>query len=346
MSEKIVFFEARDWEKERFIRLIEKKIFSDFPDVEIEFTPLPLREETVSRFAETSIAVIYLNSLVTEEVISQLPNLKYLVTRTTGLDHIDLLCCRKRGVQVSNVPYYASVTVAEHTFALIFALARRMRSNLEKIQRFDFTREGLLGMDLYGKTLGVIGTGNIGSHVCRIGYGIGMKVIAYDINHSPELMEKYEINYVPLETLMSEADIIVVMVPYYRKTHHLINMDNIKFVKEKAMLINTARGPIVDTLAIIWALENGKLQGGVALDVFEGERALLDLSYLKEELPPGVAQRALLTLHLLKFPNVIFTPHIAYFTEEAMERLFDWIVEDLKHYLRYRSSKIHFESYF
>uniref|UniRef100_A0A832LVJ7 Hydroxyacid dehydrogenase n=1 Tax=Caldimicrobium thiodismutans TaxID=1653476 RepID=A0A832LVJ7_9BACT len=346
MSEKIVFFEAKDWEREKFVRGMERKILTDFDDVEVEFIPMPLREDTASAFSETTVAVIYLNSIITDKVINHLPKLKYLITRTTGIDHIDVLSCHKRGIQVSNVPYYASVTVAEHVFALIFALARRMRLNFEKMQRFDFSREGLLGFDLYGKTLGVIGTGNIGSHLCRIGYGIGMKVIAYDINPSQELIERYGVSYVSLETLLSEADVITVMVPYYPKTHHLINFENIKLVKPKAMLINAARGPVVDTLALIWALENGRLQGGVALDVFEGERALLDLSYLKESLPQEVAQRALLTLHLLKFPHVIFTPHIAYYTEEAMDRLIDWIIADLKHYLQYKSSKVHFESYF
>ncbi|MCX7612792.1 MAG: NAD(P)-binding domain-containing protein [Caldimicrobium sp.] len=346
MPEKIVFFESKDWEKERFIREIERKLLLEFPDLQVDFVSFPLREDHASLCKDVSLAVIYLNSLVTEKVIETLPNLKYILTRTTGIDQVDIAACKKRGIQVANTPYYASVSVAEHTFALIFALARRLRTNFEKIQRLDFSREGLLGADLYGKVLGVIGTGNIGSHLCRLGHGIGMKVIAYDVSPSKELIEKYEVQYVPLEMLLRESDVITVMVPYYGKTHHMINMDNIKSVKPKAMLINAARGPVVDTQALIWALENGRLQGGVALDVFEGERALLDLSYLKETLPPEIAQRALLTLHLLKFPQVIFTPHIAYFTEEAINRLVEWIVEDLQHYLRYRTSKVHFESYF
>lgn len=346
MGDKITFFEARDWEKEKFIKEIEKKLLVDFPDLQVEFVPLPLKEDNASLYRDTSIAVIYLNSSITEKVVEALPNLKYVLTRTTGIDHIDITACKKRGIQVSNAPYYASISVAEHTFALIFFLARKMRTNFEKIQRLDFSREGLLGWDLYGKILGVIGTGNIGSHICRIGYGIGMKVIAYDITPSQELVERYEVNYVSLETLLKEADVITVMVPYYAKTHHLINKENIKLTKPKAMLINTARGPVVDTNALIWALENGRLQGGVALDVFEGERVLLDLSYLRENLPSEIAQRALLTLHLLRYPQVIFTPHIAYFTEEALNRLVEWIVEDLHHYLRYRSTKVHFESYF
>ncbi len=346
MAEKIVFFETKDWEKEKFMGIIKRKITHEFPDLEVEFVASPLRESNASNYKDVTIAVIYLNSLINEAVINALPSLKFIITRTTGADHIDTLCCKKRGIEVSNAPFYASVTVAEHTFALILALARRLKKNFEKMALFDFTREGLMGLDLYGKTLGVIGTGNIGGHLCRIGFGIGMKVLAYDINPSSELIEKYQVNYVTLDTLLQEADIITLMVPYNPRTHHLINMNNIKLIKEEAMLINTARGPVVDTHALIWALEKGKLKGGVALDVFEGERVLLDESYLKENLPAEVAQKALLTLHLLKYEKVILTPHIAYYTEEAMERLIEWVIEDLRHYLKYKTSRVHFESYF
>jgi D-lactate dehydrogenase len=346
MAEKIVFFETKDWEKEKLMGLIKRRLTSEFPDLEVEFVASALRESNASNFKDISIAVVYLNSLINEAVINALTSLKFIITRTTGADHIDMLCCKKRGIEVSNAPFYASITVAEHTFALIMALARRLKKNFQKIANFDFTREGLMGLDLYGKTLGVIGTGNIGGHICRIGFGIGMKVLAYDINPSSELIEKYQVNYVSLDTLLKEADIIALMVPYNPKTHHLINMNNIIIIKDEAMLINTARGPVVDTHALIWALEKGKLKGGVALDVFEGERVLLDESYLRENLPAEVAQKALLTLHLLKYENVILTPHIAYYTEEAMERLADWVIEDLRHYLKYRSSRAHFESYF
>lgn len=346
MPEKLTLFETQDWEKESFVVKLKEKVLKEFPALEIEFQAEPLRPSNALNFKDTSIAIIASSSFISEEVLDTLLSLKLIITRTTGMDHIDLLTCQKRGIQVSNVPFYASITVAEHTFALIFALARKLRKNLEKLQAFDFSRTGLLGMDLYGKTLGVIGTGNIGSHLCRIGFGIGMRVLAYDINESEELKEKYKVTYTSLVNLLLESDVITVMVPYYNKSHHLINLENIKLVKEKAMLINTARGPVVDTKALIWALENGKLQGGLALDVFEGERILMNKSYLYEQIPSELSQKALLTLHLLKFPNVIFTPHIAYFTEEAMERLIDWVIDDLKSFLRYHSLKTHYESYF
>ncbi len=346
MSEKIIFFECKDWEKERIIEKLKQKVLKEFPDLEIDFVPYPLKPSTASQHKDITIAMIYHNSLVNEEVLDKIPSLKLVITRTTGADHIDISNCRKRGITVSNVPLYASITVAEHTFALIFALARRLKKAVEKIQKLDFSREDLMGIDLYGKTLGVIGTGNIGAHICRLGFGIGMSVLAFDLEPKVELIEKYKVNYTSLDELLRESDIITLMVPYTPKTHHLINLENIKLIKEKSILINTARGPVVDTKALIWALENGKLKGGIALDVFEGERLLLEESYLTENLPSEIAQRALLTLHLLKKDNIIFTPHIAYYTEEAIERLMDWIQEDLHHFLKYKTSKRYFESYF
>lgn len=346
MPERLIFFETKDWEQEGYIKELKGRLLKEIDDLEVEFLTEALRASNASNFRNVNAIIISHNSHITQEVLEEMPSLKLIITRTTGVDHIDILSCQKRGIQVANVPLYASITVAEHTFALIFALARKLRKNFEKLQNFDFSRTHLLGTDLYGKTLGVIGTGNIGSHLCRIGYGIGMKVLAYDLYESKELMDKYKVVYTSLNELLQNSDVITIMVPYTKKTHHMINLENIKLVKDNAMLINAARGPVVDTRALLWALENGKLQGGVALDVFEGERVLLDKSYLYEELPAEIAQKALITLSLLKYPNVIFTPHIAYYTKEAVERLIDFVLEELKSYFKYHTLRTHFESYF
>ncbi|MFN4196963.1 MAG: NAD(P)-dependent oxidoreductase [Caldimicrobium sp.] len=346
MPEKLIFFETKDWEQEGYIKGLKERLLKEFDNLEVEFVTEALRESNASNYRNANVLVISHNSHITEEVLEKMRFLKLIITRTTGVDHIDVLSCQKRGIQVANVPFYASITVAEHTFALIFALARKLRKNFEKLQNFDFSRTHLLGTDLYGKTLGVIGTGNIGSHLCRIGYGIGMKVLAYDLSESKELKEKYKVVYTTLNELLQNSDVITVMVPYTKKTHHMINLENIKLVKDSAMLVNTARGPVVDTRALLWALENGKLQGGVALDVFEGEKVLLDNTYLFETPSAEIAQEALNTLSLLKYPNVIFTPHIAYYTKEAVERLIDFVLEELKTYFKYRTLKTHFESYF
>jgi len=148
--------------------------------------------------------------------------------------------------------------------------------------------------------------------------------------------------------LLKESDIIIVMVPYYSQTHHLINKENIKLVKEDAIFVNTARGPIVDTEALIWALKNNKLQGGIAMDVFEGERVLMEF---QNNLINGVFtaeeyERAIKTLSLLNYSNVIFTPHVAYYTKEAMERVIDWVVENVSGFLVCQVLPMQYKFYF
>ncbi len=347
-KEVICFFEMPfEWQREKYLNKLKNKLKEINKEVEIYFVDYPLDETTVRMHPEISIAVIYINSYITSKVLEKLSNLKFLITRTTGIDHIDLLASKRQGVTVANIPYYASITVTEHTIALMFALARKMREVLQKTQKFRFSRDGLLGLDLCGKTIGVIGTGNIGKEIVRIAYGIGMKILAYDINPSQELIEKYQVKYVSLEELLENSDVIIVMVPYYSKTHHLINKNNIKLIKETAMLINTARGPIVDTEALIWALENGKLKGGVAIDVFEGEKVLLQNLYLKEGYHcPEEEKKALKTLHLLKYPNVMLTPHVAHYSIEAIDRVIDCVVEEIAYFLLYGTSKVSFKVYF
>lgn len=346
--EVICFFEMPlEWQRQRYISKLTKKLEEINKEAELLFVDYPLNENTASAHYNISIAVIYINSCINSQTLEKLFNLRFLITRTTGTDHIDFLACKRRGVTVANLPYYASITVAEHTIAFMFALARKIRNALEKTYKFNFSRDGLLGLDLYGKTIGVIGTGNIGKEIVRMAYGIGMKILAYDINPSKELVEKYEVNYVSLEELLEKSDVIVVMVPYYSKTHHLINKNNIKLTKDTAMLINTARGPVVDTEALIWALENGKLKGGVALDVFEGEKVLLERRYLEEGVQLSIEERkALKTLHLLQYPNVILTPHVAHYSAEAVERVIDCVVENIIYFLLYRTSKVSFQVYF
>lgn len=347
-QEIICFFEMPvEWQREKYLSKLKEKLENIGKEAEILFTDYPLNEKTVYNHSNISIAVIYINSCITAKVLEGLPNLRFLLTRTTGMDHIDILACKRKGITVANLPYYASITVAEHTIAFMFALARKMKIALAKTQKFQFSRDGLLGLDLYDKTIGIIGTGNIGKEIVRIAYGIGMKILAYDINPSPELVKKYQVKYVTLEELLENSDVIIVMVPYYSKTYHLINKNNIKLIKDTAMLINTARGPIVDTEALIWALENGKLRGGVALDVFEGEKVLLEGSYLKPECEFSIEERnALKTLHLLKYPQVILTPHVAHYSVEAVERVIDCVVEEITYFLLYKTSKVSFQVYF
>jgi len=202
-----------------------------------------------------------------------------------------------------------------------------------RAQRGDFSVEGLRGFDLYGKTLGVVGTGSIGLHVIRIARGFGMRVLAYDVRPNPLFADVLGFTYTDLDVLLQESDIVTLHVPLTPQTYHLINREALCKMKRGAILINTARGAVVDTEALLWALEEGIL-GGAGLDVIEGEefvkeeRALLASSSASEAWRHVVQARL-----LLRRENVVFTPHIAFNSREALQRILDTTLMNLKHFL-------------
>jgi D-lactate dehydrogenase len=219
--------------------------------------------------------------------------------------------------------------VAEHTFALILSLSRNICKTC--IRRFeqDFSIEGLEGFDLKGKTIGVVGTGQIGLHVIRIAKGFGMNVVAYDVRQNKLLSEVLGFEYVSLEGLLASSDVITLHVPYIKATHHLMNKDTFKLVKKGAILINTARGSIVDTEALIEALDN-KILAGAGLDVFEGEEVIKEEKQLLYEPKNLEVLASLVKDHiLLSKDNVVFTPHIAFYSKEALERILETTVENV-----------------
>ena len=191
-----------------------------------------------------------------------------------------------------------------------------------------------MGMDIMGKTIGIVGTGRIGSYVAKIAYGFGMKILAYDRSKNQELIEKYGVEYVGLEELLSRSDIVTVHLPYNRATHFLINRFNIKLMKLDAMLINTSRGEVVELEAIVEALKEGRLAGGVGLDTIETEITT------EEELLKGTGlttlklKKAAEAKYLLSQENVIVSPHLAYYTKDASERILDITIENIERFMK------------
>jgi len=254
-------------------------------------------------------------------LLKKLPKLKLLVTRSTGFDHIDIRACKKQGIVVCNVPYYGENTVAEHTFALILSISRNIHKSYLRTLRNDFSIEGLKGFDLMGKTLGVVGTGHIGLHVIRIARGFSMNVIAYDIHSNQIAAEVLGFSYVSFNELLRKSDIITLHVPYNKHTHHMINRENIKLIKKGSILINTSRGGVVETEALINALDRGIL-AGAGLDVLEGEELIKEEKQLLYDKANLEKLSQLVKDHiLLSRDNVVFTPHIAFYSNEALERI-------------------------
>ncbi|MBI2113097.1 MAG: hydroxyacid dehydrogenase, partial [Candidatus Wildermuthbacteria bacterium] len=190
--------------------------------------------------------------------MEKFPNLKLIATRSTGYDHIDINECKKRGVAVASVPGYGENTVAEFTFALILGLSKKIFEGYHRIKeqgKFDLT--GLQGFDLKGKTLGVIGTGRIGKHVIKIAKGMDMNVVAFDVMEDKETAQKLGFQYLALDELLGQSDIITLHVPYMKETHYLVNKNNIRRIKKGAYIINTSRGGIIETEALVAALRDG-----------------------------------------------------------------------------------------
>jgi D-lactate dehydrogenase len=317
---RVAFFEVKDWEEE----YLRKRLSGH----SLKFSNETLSLENVKQIKDFDAISIFIYSKIDEKLIQGLPRLKLVTTRSTGFDHIDTKACKKRGITVCNVPSYGENTVAEHVFALILSLSRRLFRVCPRFEP-DLSIEGLMGFDLKGKTIGVVGAGRIGLHVVRIAKGFGMNVLAYDAHQNTLLSEVMGFEYATLEDLLAKSDIITLHVPYNKYTHHLMNRDKFKLVKKGAILINTARGSIVDTEALIEALDK-KILSGAGLDVIEGEELVREEKQLLYDPKNLEALANLVKDHiLLSKDNVVFTPHIAFYSKEALERILETTAENI-----------------
>jgi len=261
--------------------------------------------------------------------MDKMPLLRLIATRSTGYDHIDLACATERKIAIANVPGYGENAVAEYTFALLLTLTRKILMASARTQHGDYTLEGLRGSDLYGKTLGVIGTGAIGIHVIRIAKGVGMQVLAYDVFPQHHLAEVLGFSYGNLAELLAHSDIVTLHAPATPETFHLLNRETFSQMKRGAFFINTARGSLVNVQALAWALDTGIL-AGAGLDTLEGEEFFQHEEELLHE--PGTEEKLKLLVqhHILQQRNnVVITPHIAFNTEEALRRILETTIENV-----------------
>jgi len=329
MPEKIVFVEMKEkWEKDYVLQNMEGTGPIIFEEGQLQ--------ELGTRHQDVTLLSTFINSRLTRKDFGQFPHLRFVTTRSTGFDHIDIEAAKSRGISVANVPTYGENTVAEHTFALILSLSRNLRKAYFKTKDGDFSLKGLMGFDLKGKTLGVIGTGHIGLHVIHMARGFGLKVLAYDGRKNHFLSEVMGFDYVPFEDLLAQSDVISLHVPLIPSTHHLINLGNISKIKRGAVLINTARGGLVQTAAVVKALDE-EILAGAGLDVLEGEELILEEKRLLESTENKEAWEKLqLTLKnhiLLHRDNVIYTPHMAFYSKEAVIRILDTTISNIRSFL-------------
>lgn len=319
---RTVFFET-DESEERYFR-------DHLGDLDTFFVREPLHHDTLERAADAEIVSVFVDSTVDSTVIDALPNLRMIATRSTGYDQIDLKACAARDITVSNVPLYGENTVAEHTFALILALTRRIHEAWVRTQRDNFSLEGLQGTDLKGKTLGVVGAGNIGKHVIRIARGFGMEVVAFDLHPDRILAEVLGFRYVDMDELLAVSDIVTLHAPATAATYHLIDREAFAQMKTGAVLVNTSRGSLVDTRALIAALDSGQL-ASAGLDVFEGEELIGEEQELLSKPEAGEQIRLLLQRQVLRNrEDIVITPHMAFYSQEAVTRIMDETIANIR----------------
>lgn len=324
---KVAFLEIESWEKD-YLR-------QQLKGFDLVFFENKLDPQNLKKISNVDVLSPFIYSQIDSKSIASLKSLKYIATRSTGFDHVDLKTCRKKNVLVSNVPTYGENTVAEHTFALILALSRKICSSEEQTRQGDFSLDNLRGFDLKDKTLGVVGAGNIGRHVIRMAKGFEMNIIAFDVVKDEKFAKKMGFKYVSLNQLFKQSDIITIHAPYNKATRHLINLKNLKLFKKGCYLVNTSRGGLCDTTALLKGLTQG-IFAGLGLDVLEEEYFIRE----ERELLSSVFKKTydlktVLENHILiNQPNVIITPHNAFNSKEALIRILDTTIDNIKSFSR------------
>ncbi|MBO5447071.1 hypothetical protein J6A34_06155 [bacterium] len=335
MACRVLFFDYRQ---------SEEKFFKEhnFENFDIRFFKESLDENFVEKLTqedleETMIISVFINSSVNENIISKFKNLRIISTRSTGYDHICLDSCAAKHIALINVESYGCTSVAQFTLAMMLMLVRNLYPTLLISEKHDSHMfENLCGRDLNKLTLGVIGTGAIGSAVCRYAHSFGMDIVACDPVQKKELIAAFDVKYLDMEEVLKQSDILTLHLPFTNENYHMISYEQLEMMKENSYLINVSRGEVVDTKALLEFAKQGKFKG-IALDVVACESSQNN----------GIDRTSLMCFEtsqavkeLSKLPNVILTPHMAYDTEEAiyyiLESTFEGITDVLKGGHQYR----------
>lgn len=306
---KILFYDTKNYDKESF-----QAILANYPNITIEYTKSDLDPRTAALAEGFDAVCAFVSSDIGTETLDILHSKKIslILMRCAGFNNIDLDTARKYGIRIMRVPGYSPEAVAEHAMALALACNRRLYKAYNKVRENDFSLSGLMGFNFYQKTAGIIGTGKIGAAMCRICQGFGMKVIAYDVYQNESLKDFVE--YVSLDRLLSDSDVISLHCPLMDSTYHIIDIDTIKKMKDGVILVNTSRGALVKTDDLIEGIRMHKF-AGVGLDVYEEET-----NNVFEDRSDEILEHST-TARLLSFPNVMITSHQGFFTREALEAI-------------------------
>ncbi|MBI5156341.1 hypothetical protein HZA45_03655 [Candidatus Peregrinibacteria bacterium] len=280
----------------------QKSVRERFPEAQV-FDRVLQGKALVDACKDAGVVSCFIHTSFTKEILMKLPQLRLLCTRSVGSDHIDAETCKKQGITVCNVPDYGSHVIAEHVFALLLSTLRHVTEADAKVEGGAFDYHGLRGIALRGKTLGIVGTGKIGRRVAEIAHGFGMKIVAVDQCRTLEIIDRFGVQYVSPDALLMQSDIITLHVPDTKETEHMIDAAAFKKMKAGAILVNTARGSLIDSRALLGALKTGKIAYAL-LDVLEHEQNFTE------------------NKELIAHPKVVTTPHIAFYADDSMKNMF------------------------
>jgi D-lactate dehydrogenase len=323
---KVIVYSARPYDKE-FLKAANQGKH------ELNFIESRLEDGTAVLARQYPSVCCFVDDILSKRVIKQLfdGGTRLVALRATGFNNVDLKAAEELGMTIMRVSRYSPNAIAEFAVGMMLSLDRKIHRAYNRVREGNFLLHGLIGFELHGKTVGIIGTGKIGSVLARILQGFGCLLLAYDVTENPECT-KLGVRYVPLNELLGKADIVSLHLPLTPETRHLINDDNLSHMKPGAMLINTGRGALVDSRALIRALKKGHL-GAVGLDVYEEESHIFFEDLSDEIIPDDVIER------LLTFPNALITGHQAFFTEEAMDIIAKTTIQNISDFANGRENE-------
>lgn len=327
---KIVYFDVENYEID-YLREKNEGIYEYF----LESCSLNDLSPVKPEYCNADVISVFTSSRVNRTVLEQFPNLKLITLRSVGYNHVDTKYCKDHNIVVENSPNYGNITVAEFALALLLDVCRKVTLSYTEYKSIKVCPNSLIGTELCGKTIGIVGLGAIGTAFARIAHGLNMKIIAYDNVEREELKTAYDVTYTDFDTLLKEADFISIHAPLTKNNYHMFNEECFKKMKNTAIIINTGRGELIDIQALYNALVTKEI-AGAGLDVLENEETIADLDYMTgiNRMDKLTLQQTIINTRLFQLDNVIITPHTAYNTKEAIQRILNTTMDNIKKFTK------------
>jgi len=327
---KVIYFDVQDDEKE-FLKVNNegKYDYQIFSESLTQLTPL------APEIIDANIISIFTTSRISKEILKQFPKLELIALRSVGYNHVDLDYCNQRGIVVENTPNYGNKSVAEFAMALLLNVCRKITKASNAYKEIGVDTQLLIGEEICGKTVGIVGLGAIGGEFARLAHGFDMKILGYDLFRNERLVKEYGVSYTDFQTLLTNSDVISIHAPLTKDNKHMFDEKAFSKMKSNAILINTARGEHIDTQALYNALKNRQI-AGAGLDVLESEETIADEDYLVDisRLNEKTLMQTILNTRLQQLSNVIITPHIAYNTNEAIQRILNTTMANIDMFVK------------